>query len=608
MNKDKESSLWVLGTNLKDENYNFDESDKFLLFSQSSIRNIDSSSISIESFYSRINFNDDIDSFNVGLKTLLLSCDQILQANKISGTFYDSGFWLVHRLTDLFFLHSLCDQIDNKFTNVKLFVPKDFEKLSIGDCSLEDLRFNNLGTGLEHSLQFLHYGLPNSEIVFSNNNDEKWISFLRKLQFLKRSPEILLRKFNNFLSIIRVFFLKPVTKKKILIAQTGYDADFLTRCYSKKTFKTISFVKTLKDNLLKKDMPSNTIENLEIEINNFLLKFLPRFSLPLKGFFNSFVKNISIYSNSIDEHLKNQLLSNKVDVLVFSSGATSLVERKTCLQANKLNIPLIFMRHQGIELNFFPSSFLDDFCENDLIIHRIQFLLNDYEMESYPIQDRIDYKKAGFIEFSKFLPSKKEKKGILYSVGPPEHFNFKNPRAIISNVERFNFASKLISLTNKFNLQFDIKVHPAEWKPSAIFFRNLVKKYSKTNKPKIFLEGSIERIMMNYELIVLDIISTRVLNFALYNNLQVILYVPNDYFLNEMPFQDLEKRIHIVRDEIELERALQRFFEGKLVRKSHPIFDKKYLRELSHEELIEEVYRVIMNTKKSTPKDFGKLL
>ena len=114
--------------------------------------------------------------------------------------------------------------------------------------------------------------------------------------------------------------------------------------------------------------------------------------------------------------------------------------------------------------------------------------------------------------------------------------------------------------------------------------------------------------MMNYELIVLDIISTRVLNFALYNNLQVILYVPNDYFLNEMPFQDLEKRIHIVRDEIELERALQRFFEGKLVRKSHPIFDKKYLRELSHEELIEEVYRVIMNTKKSTPKDFGKLL
>ena len=66
MNKDKDFKLWILGTSLKDENYNFEELDKFLLFSQSSIRNIDSSSISIESFYSRANFNDDIDSFNIG--------------------------------------------------------------------------------------------------------------------------------------------------------------------------------------------------------------------------------------------------------------------------------------------------------------------------------------------------------------------------------------------------------------------------------------------------------------------------------------------------------------------------------------------------------------
>ena len=594
MKKDKESRLWVLGTSSKDENCNFEELDKFLLFSQSSIKNLDSSSISIESFYSRVNFNDDIDSFNHGLKTLLLSCDQILQANKINGSFYDSGFWLVHRLTDLFFLHSLCDQIDNQFTNIKLIVPKDFEKLFIRDCSLEDLSFNNLGAGLEHSLQFLHYGLPNSEIIYSKTRDKKWISFLRKLQFLKRSPEILHRKINNFLSTLKVFFLKPATKKKILIAQTGYDADFLTRSYSKKTFKTIS-LKIDKDNLLKDEMSSNTIENLEIEINKFLLKFLPRFSLPLNDFFNSFIKKISIYSNSIDEHLKNKLLSNKVDALAFSSGATSLVERKTCLQANKLNISVIFMRHQGIEINFFPPSFLDDFCENDLIIHRTQFLLNDYEIESYPIQDRINYKKAGFIEFSKLLPSKKEKKGILYSAGPPEHFTFKNPRAIITNFERFNFVSKLISSINKFNLQLDIKVHPAEWKSSAIFFRNLVNKFTRKNKPKILLDGSIERIMMNYELIILDIISTRVLNFALYHNLQVILYVPNDYFLNEIPFEDLEKRIHIVRDNIELERALQKFYDGKLEFKSNPMFDEKYLRDLSHEELIAEAYREIVN-------------
>tara|TARA_B100000989_G_scaffold297183_1_gene282220 strand:- start:62 stop:1849 length:1788 start_codon:yes stop_codon:yes gene_type:complete len=595
MKNNKEPRLWVLGTSLKDESFNIETTDKVLLFSQSSLKNLDSSSISIESFYSRKNFNFEIDSFNNGLMTLFLTCDQILKSDEISGSFYDNGFWFVHKLTDLFFIHSLCDQIENQFSNVKLIVPKDFKKLSISDCSLEDLNFNNLGNGLEHSLQFLHYGLPKSEILYCNKNDKRWISFLRKLQFLKRSPEILFRKIKDLFSVVRVFFLKASTEKTILIAQTGYDADFLLRSFSKKTFKTISFNEILKDTLSKEDLSLNTIDNLEIEINSFLQKFLPRFSSPLKDFFNSYVKNVSTYTNSIEKQLKSKLVSNKVDALVFSGGATNLVDRKSCLQANVLKIPVIFMRHQGIELNFIPASLLDDFCDNDLTINRTQFLLNEYEIESYPVQDNIKYKKGGFIEFSKPLPSKKEKKGILYSGGPPEHFTFKNPRALITNFERFHLASKLISLTDKLNLQLDIKVHPIEWELSVTFFRNLVKKNPLKNKPKILFDGSIERIMMNYELIILDIIPTRVLTFALYYNLQVILYVPKDYLLNETSFQDLEKRIHIVRDNIELEQVLQKFYDGTLARKSYPAFDKKYLRDLSHKEFIEETFKAIVN-------------
>jgi hypothetical protein len=437
--------------------------------------------------------------------------------------------------------------------------------------------------------------LPKSEILYSNKNDERWILFLRKLQFLKRSPEILFRKIKDFMSILRVFFLKASTEKKILIAQTGYDADFLLSSFSKKTFKTINFNEILKDTLSKEDISLNTIENLETEINNFLHKFLPRFSSPLKEFFNSYIKNVSPYANSIEKQLKRKLLSNKVDALVFSSGATNLLDRKSCLLANLLKIPVIFMRHQGIELNFIPPSLLDDFGDNDLTINRTQFLLNDYEIESYPVQNNITYKKGGFIEFSKPLPSKKEKKGILYSGGPPEHFTFKNPRALITNFERYNFASKLISLTDKLNLQLDIKVHPAEWKLSTTFFKNLIKNNLEKNKPKVLFDGSIERIMMNYELIILDIIPTRVLSFALYHDMQVVLYVPKDYILNETSFRDLEKRIHIVRDNIELEKVIQEFYDGKLAKKSYPAFDKKYLRDLSHKEFIKETFRAIVN-------------
>ena len=90
---------------------------------------------------------------------------------------------------------------------------------------------------MEHSLQFLHYGLPKSEILYSNKNDERWISFLRKLQFLKRSPDILFRKIKYFMRFLRVFFLKASTEKKIFVAQTGYDVDFILRNFQKKLSK-----------------------------------------------------------------------------------------------------------------------------------------------------------------------------------------------------------------------------------------------------------------------------------------------------------------------------------------------------------------------------------
>jgi hypothetical protein len=77
--------------------------------------------------------------------------------------------------------------------------------------------------------------------------------------------------------------------------------------------------------------------------------------------------------------------------------------------------------------------------------------------------------------------------------------------------------------------------------------------------------------------------------------MQVVLYVPKDYILNETSFRDLEKRIHIVRDNIELEKVIQEFYDGKLAKKSYPAFDKKYLRDLSHKEFIKETFRAIVN-------------
>ena len=361
------------------------------------------------------------------------------------------------------------------------------------------------------------------------------------------------------------------------------------------SIKKIDFTQAIKNNLTPQEISQDIVNSLEKEIIIFLGEFLPRYSDPLKDFFTSYIKNVSSIANSIEEELTNILLLEKPDALVFSAGASNLVDRKSCLISNNLNIPVIFMRHQGIEINFFPQSFLDTFVESDLIIKRKQFLLNDYETKLYPKHENVSYEKKGWIDFSKPLPPIKAKKGIIYSAGPPDHFTFKNPRAIITNMERFNLSKNLLHLTQKHDVSMDIKVHPCEWEIGYDFFHQLIKDLPRRNKPRILLDGSIERIIRNYELVVIDIISTRVLTFALYYDLQIILYIPEEYYLNLETFKDLEDRIHIVRTSHQLNVAIEKFCKGTLLKKNDNIFKHKYLRNLSHDEFLEEAFQALVN-------------
>ena len=596
MGDNKEPNLWVLGTNVRNRRLASQPEDKILPFTPSAFHSSKENELDLDDFFSRKEFSSSIDTFQQELEKLLISCDKILAISNIKGSFFDSAFWFTVQLSGLFYIHSVSESIAEKYKEINIVVPEGFKCLSIDDCSIQDLRFSNIGTGLIPSLQFLHLGLPGSILIHNEATiSKKNFSLLKRLQFIKRSPEILLRKTSSLLQSIKNFFYLPTTKKKILVAQPGYDVDHLIRHYSNKTFNTISLIEEIEKRITFKAIPTETLSSLENEIETFLNKYLPRFSSSLLRFFISYISNVSAYSDSIEEEVRKALEFYSPDALLFSNGATNLVERKSCLVANELSVPVYFMRHQGIELSFVGPTHLDNFGEKDPTIKRTQFLLNQYELDSYPTNKNITYAVPGLIDITKALPQISLKQRILYSAGPPANLNFKNLRDVITDRERFNFSESLINFTQQLSVELDIKVHPAGWEASAELFYKLIENIPSHKKPNILLDGSIERILRNYQIVVIDIITTRVLSFCLYHNLEIVLYVPRDYRLNYETFQDLEKRAHIVRDESELHNILKAYSDGSLQNKSCIEFNIKYFGKLSHLESLQEAYKTLVS-------------
>ena len=111
----------------------------------------------------------------------------------------------------------------------------------------------------------------------------------------------------------------------------------------------------------------------------------------------------------------------------------------------------------------------------------------------------------------------------------------------------------------------------------------------------MILGGSIERILKNYGLIVLDIISTRVLGFALYHDLEILLYLPENYLVNVQNYQDLKNRVHIASNKEDLEAILSLFSENNLMeKKNNDEFKKVYFQKENNQASIANTFNLIL--------------
>ena len=174
-------------------------------------------------------------------------------------------------------------------------------------------------------------GLPNSELVYEINNlPRKLFIWKRRFQTLNRLPDIIYRNFKKLLGSTKKI---SNTQKRfsVFVPQPGYDIDYLINSNFKTSFKVINFKELLTDKVQKSQLADAVMEQLNSLFESFVIKNFPLFNDFLLNFLQNYLEEIALFSPSIEKNIKSILQKENPDALVYSNGATDLVEREMCV-------------------------------------------------------------------------------------------------------------------------------------------------------------------------------------------------------------------------------------------------------------------------------------
>jgi hypothetical protein len=548
--------------------------------------------LSLDNFLSREEFSKSADPMQKDLLVLLDRCDQILIKNGLDAAFKHTAFWFSHRLSNLMTIKILANNLEESFDEIKIFISGESNNISEEKCSLSSLRLENINpSSLKDALKFLNYMIPKSRII--NTKDDYSFFYLKIKRYLEAFMslhKIIFRRVNLYL--LRSYrSYKTKGTNKVWILESGWDTDVLYNHYPNDLSYKLDIFEEIKHRLVPSNLDQNSLNDITEEIDRFSKTHFPELTDLLNSFFLSYLSEIGLFASKIKEELIKIFQIGKVDSIIFSSGASDMFEKIASIAASELNIKVFWMRHQGIELSFLKDTYFDKFTDKDEEIKRTQFILNENELSFFPKENLVNYHINELIELSKVDHKDISSKKILYSVGQSGYQGWKNFRDEITDRERKLFSEKLSSTCKKNKLIVDFKLHPASLQDQVFFYRNL----SFNSHSKVLTYESVNRLMGKYGIIVFDMIASRALTYALYHDFEIILYVPNQLPVRTENFQDLESRVHIVRNVLELEKKLDLFSQNKLKHKTSNIkFNEKYFGHLSYEDSIEKAFQRII--------------
>lgn len=527
-----------------------------------------------------INRNDaylDTIQFKEAFSQWLIACDKHIEKDvDIDRIFSAEAFWFLIRFSGLRYIVRVVDEIRSRYNEVELLVTSEVTDLPKAEINWQTLKLFKFGYGLNSVLSFIYAGLPNVKYRLYQtkgitNKHRHRISKFQSVFF--RTPDILLRRSKEAL----LAFFSSFTHKEtsVWVVQGGYDVDVLKQSCSKTRFQ---YIRKREEGFANK---SESIDTLKVrsQIKNithdFLHEWLSYYNEWVLEWVLSYFDNIVMTYPSVLQGIRERMDKDRPMAVLYSIGSEDALEEAIAKVSIEKNIPVYYFKHSGADNLFVEPSVFDEYMEKNKHIKRTQFLSSAIEKQYYADAPNVNCIVVGALSRPKSI-KKNITKNILYSVGPPTHHAYKEMGRIISDRERHLFAKNLLKITTKYHLSIDIKVHPAESNVGYDFASQLLSQVDCHNA-RVLPEGSIERILKNYGMIVLDMISTRVLTGVLNLDIPVVLYVPEEFPVNNDTFKDLRKRIYVVRNDSELEVVLKKFSTTGLPGLYCETFSNKYL-------------------------------
>ena len=158
----------------------------------------------LEDFYPHENVYRDTDALAEALTAWFQRCDSICEnALGLSRAFSANGFWFLHRLSDLRYIHCVIDVINHRYQEVILFSQGSIPDLPEPVVDYSSLNLSCFGHGLEHFLTFLYAGIPNLQIQQvddSTLNHGASVAGGSLSSLLRRLPEVINRRGRQWLS------------------------------------------------------------------------------------------------------------------------------------------------------------------------------------------------------------------------------------------------------------------------------------------------------------------------------------------------------------------------------------------------------------------------
>lgn len=541
-----------------------------------------------DNYYSTGAFNKEIKEVNEEAEKIFKKLDNICE-RFVGFPYAYSGniLYFLHVLGDLLYLEILCQKINKFYNNVYLVSDINSNELLWDNLTFNDLKSHPSSESI--SLQKQSYGVKNKLIIMQNILNAEIISdgissspltiYSLKLKnnifkvktFNKRGIKYIKKCFKNSeLPIMHRWKKKNINhpaleigKATIFTIQAAHEVAELKPYLQEYNF--INPVTTLKKEILAFTSVGYDYSQVKTVLDPFISLHWPVLRPYIESLFVAFhrevVGRIQYFIKPFEEKIDNY----DPNAFLFSTGTRDVFDCICGYIANQRHIPVLYFQHGGATV--FQKKIYHKYVETDLKIRKTLILnsrkeqkqANHYGSVTKPFGSISRYKLINQIK-------KSEDNNILFLSG---HFPAVTYRSILNNstdYQYYQISKNILETTKELSLKMDIKLHPAGQEILYHYFNNIIKGINYLNC-RIITNTSAESIMSSYRLIILDMLGTTVLPYALALKVPVVLYLKDSNIMNEISKEDLNNRCYVVHDCETFGKVISKYARGELTSK-----------------------------------------